>query len=166
MIQRYLQLAWLFSPGKLRCSKYFLEHDLCLSYEFNISGPRLLSLAVSRGNDAVGTELFASYPDVPCWQATTWLTSLHEVVICERTNFIKFIIETHQLHRLFNTRYNNRKTTLHYAVAMCRLDIVAMMLSHPDIDTTIVDQTGAPPTWELRFAFDHAKTIDWVKYYY
>uniref|UniRef100_M8BTW3 Uncharacterized protein n=1 Tax=Aegilops tauschii TaxID=37682 RepID=M8BTW3_AEGTA len=110
-----------------------------MEHFYDSRGPRLLSLAVSRGNDAVGTELFASYPDVPCWQATTWLTSLHEVVICERTNFIKFIIETHQLHRLFNTRYNNRKTTLHYAVAMCRLDIVAMMLSHPDIDTTIVD---------------------------
>jgi ankyrin repeat protein len=148
--------------GKLEVLEVFLDHDLNLGYELNNSGIPLLSSAASRGNLQVGRQLLERIPDLPCWEKHTGFTSLHEAVLSEQLHFVEFIIKSPQLRFLINMRDENGKTALHYAVSMLRPDLVALLLSHVDIDTTIIDNIGASSSWELRYVFEHAKTINWV----
>ncbi|VAH22255.1 unnamed protein product [Triticum turgidum subsp. durum] len=75
--------------------------------------------------------------------------------------FADFILRTPQLRKVINMQDNQGKTPLHYAVQSCNPKIVAALLSHEDIDVTMIDNNGDPATWELWKVIQNAKTLNW-----
>ncbi|KAM3355363.1 hypothetical protein ACQJBY_025877 [Aegilops geniculata] len=141
--------------------RVLLEHDCSLGYAVQRAGLPLLSYAAGGGHIDVAKELLNHCPDAPyrATQAPYW-TSLHTAVYEDHVEFTEFILRTPQLRKLVNMQDMNGKTALHLAVEKCNPKIVAALLSHEDIDTTVVDKKGEPPAWELLYV-DHANTLNW-----
>ncbi|KAM3336556.1 hypothetical protein ACQJBY_030519 [Aegilops geniculata] len=141
------------------------EHDSSLGYDAVGSGGRpVLSEAAGGGHVDVAQELLNHCPDAPYRSTKTpcW-TSLHRAVWQDQVEFTEFILRTPQLRKLINMQDVNGKTALHLAVQKCNPKMVAALLSHLDIDTTVLDKNGVPPAWELASASaaNHAKTLNW-----
>jgi len=57
-------------------------------------------------------------------------------------------------------RDKDGRTALHLAVKKCNPTMVAALLRHPDIDTTVMDNDGSRASWLLYGATDLAKTLN------
>jgi ankyrin repeat protein len=66
------------------------------------------------------------------------------------------------LRKLVNVQDNKGKTALHYAVKKCIPTVVAALLSHEDVDATVLDNDGLSAAWELLYNMKKAKTLNWV----
>ncbi|XP_044345921.1 ankyrin repeat-containing protein ITN1-like [Triticum aestivum] len=143
--------------------RVLLEHDSSLGYdEVQRDGLPLLSEAAGGGHIDVAQELLNHCPDAPYrgTQAPCW-TSLHTAVWRDQVEFTKFILRTPQLRKLINIQDVHGKTALHLAVQKCNPKMVAALLSHQDIDTTVLDKRGIPPAGGLVHVMDQAKTLNW-----
>ena len=69
------------------------------------------------------------------------------------------------LRKLINMQDKEGKTALHLAVQKCNPKMVFSLLSHEDIDASILDNKGTSAGWELRDAMQNAKTLNWVRKY-
>ncbi|TVU17224.1 hypothetical protein EJB05_33243, partial [Eragrostis curvula] len=136
-----------------------LEYDRSLGYEINSEGYCLLHFAAHRGHIGVTRELLKHCPDAPCWNTNGW-SCLHEAVLYGHENFLEFVLEAQQLHKLINMRSSEGKTALHYAVQKCNPRMVGALLRHKDIDATVFDNDGVLPTWLLYYSREHAKTLN------
>ena len=150
--------------GKTDMLTVLLEHDRYLGYVLNKVGTPLLSTAAFRGHVGVARELLKHCPDAPYYNRTDGFTCLHFAVTSEQTEFVEFVLGSPQLGKLVNMRVkNDGKTALHLAVEKCNPKMVAALLRHPDIDATVMNNTGNPAAWVLFGATDHAKTLNWVR---
>ncbi|KQK20340.1 ankyrin repeat-containing protein NPR4 [Brachypodium distachyon] len=147
---------------KIDVLRVLLEHDSSLGYEVNEKGFPLLSYAAYRGHVDVARELLKHCPDAPYRQVGAEAqTCFHTAVCYSNTEFVEFIMSTPQLRKLINIRDNKGKTALHYAVRQCSPKIVAALLSHNDIDTTMLDKGLVSATRELSGVMNEAKTVNW-----
>ncbi|KAI5001406.1 hypothetical protein ZWY2020_026056 [Hordeum vulgare] len=148
--------------NKIGVVRALLEHDCSLGYEVRRDGMPLLSEAASGGHIDVAQELLNHCPDTPyCGTQNMCWTSLHTAVWFGQVEFTKFILRTPILRKLVNMQDVLGKTALHYAVHRCNPKMVAALLSHQDIDTTVLDNNGVPPAWELLGFMDNAKALNW-----
>uniref|UniRef100_A0A453GWU6 Uncharacterized protein n=1 Tax=Aegilops tauschii subsp. strangulata TaxID=200361 RepID=A0A453GWU6_AEGTS len=76
--------------------------------------------------------------------------------------FVEFVLRTPILRKLVNMQDKNGRTALHLAVARCNPRAVAALLSHVDIDATLLDNKGDIAAWELYSVMKNAKTINWA----
>ncbi|XBI33529.1 hypothetical protein VPH35_056837 [Triticum aestivum] len=159
--QNTLQAA--VKNGNAGLAKRIVETRPGLAKEADNNGCTPLSSAVYRGLVDVLRVLLEhdcslGY-DVPsndaCW------TSLHVAVYEDQVEFTEFILRTPQLRKLINMRDSNGKTALHLAVEKCNPKMVVALLSHDDIDTTVLDNEGVTAAWVLAHVIDHAKTLNW-----
>lgn len=149
--------------GLVDVARVLLEHDFSLGYEVPMNGNPFLSYAAYEGHLDVAQELLKHCPDTP-YRSThdaRW-TSLHVAVYEDQVEFTEFLLRTPQLRKLINMRDSNGKTALHLAVEKCNPKMVVALLSHDDIDTTVLDNEGVTPAWVLAHLIDHAKTLNWV----
>jgi len=153
----HLAVLW----GQTGMLTILLEHDRSLGYVSNKAGNPLLCAAASRGHVGVARELLKHCPDAPYCKTNGW-TCLHSAVSSEQTKFVEFVLGSPQLGKLVNMRVkNDGRTALHLAVKKCNPTMVAALLRHPDIDTTVMDNDGSRASWLLYGATDHAKTLNW-----
>ncbi|KAE8771528.1 ankyrin repeat-containing protein [Hordeum vulgare] len=148
--------------GLVDVARVLLEHDFSLGYEVPMNGNPFLSYAAYEGHLDVAQELLKHCPDTP-YRSThdaRW-TSLHVAVYEDQVEFTEFLLRTPQLRKLINMRDSNGKTALHLAVEKCNPKMVVALLSHDDIDTTVLDNEGVTPAWVLAHLIDHAKTLNW-----
>lgn len=124
-------------------------------------GCPLLVSASYRGNVGFARELLKHCPDAPYWHSNGW-TCLHEAVDSGQTEFVEFILQSHQLRKLINVRDMNGKTALHCAVQKCHPKMVSHLLRHNDTDFTMVASNGRAAAWELVDSIRNAKTLNWV----
>ncbi|VAH86094.1 unnamed protein product [Triticum turgidum subsp. durum] len=141
--------------------RVFLKTDFLLGYEISNAGQPLLVSAASHGAIDVAKELLLHCPDAPYENSTTGVTCLHEAIVSEHEEFLNFIICAPQLRALINLRDKEGKTALHHAVLKCRPKLVGSILSHKDIDISILDEEGHSAAWELKYAYSEAKTLEW-----
>lgn len=120
-----IQLAVLWD--KIQVLRVLLKHDRSLGYLGEAkSAEHLLFKAAYRGHVGVARELLRHCPDAPYRQ-------------------------TNQLHRLINMRDEDDETPLHLAVKRCNPKMVAAFLLHPDIDVTVLNDSGVPPIQRLNW---------------
>ncbi|KAL5204300.1 hypothetical protein ABZP36_009171 [Zizania latifolia] len=145
--------------GKTDVLRVLLQHDWSLGYAVRSDdGTPLLNSAAFRGNVGVARELLDHCSDAPCCDSTGW-TCLHTAVHHGQAEFVAFILESPYLRKLINMRDCDGKTALHRAVQKCDTKIVAVLLSHRDIDVTVEDKVAYSAGWELDTAY--AKTLNW-----
>ncbi|KAJ1276884.1 hypothetical protein BS78_05G250600, partial [Paspalum vaginatum] len=143
-----IQMAVLWD--KIDVLTVMLQHDRSLGYMVNSGGFPLIVSAGFRGNVDVARELLKYCPDAPsCTQEG--LTCLHQAVWGEHTEFVKFVLDSSQLHRLVNTRTIDGDTLLHLAVRKRNPEMVAALLLHQDTDVTLLNNDDA----------SQAKTLNW-----
>ncbi|XP_020185706.1 protein ACCELERATED CELL DEATH 6 [Aegilops tauschii subsp. strangulata] len=150
--------------NKVDMLRVLLEHDCSLGYEMSTKGFPLLHAAAYRGHIDVAGEILKHCPDAPYCQVDNqdgW-TLLHTTITNNHAEFTEFILRTPQLRKVINMQDNQGKTPLHYAVQSCNPKIVAALLSHEDIDVTMIDNNGDPATWELWKVIQNAKTYNEV----
>ncbi|KAM0860091.1 hypothetical protein ACQ4PT_046753 [Festuca glaucescens] len=75
--------------------------------------------------------------------------------------FVEFVLKEPLLRKVVNMQNKYGKTALHYAVDKCNPRIVAALLSHEDIDATILENKGFPAAWQLWGLMQNAKTLNW-----
>ena len=80
-----------------------------------------------------------------------------------KTEFVEFVSGLPQLRKLVNMRDSDGDTALHLAVEKCNPEMVAIILHHPDIDVTVINNKSDPATWKLNSDDINAKTINWVR---
>nr|XP_051228718.1 ankyrin repeat-containing protein At5g02620-like [Lolium perenne]XP_051228719.1 ankyrin repeat-containing protein At5g02620-like [Lolium perenne] len=146
--------------GKVDVLRVMLEHDSTLGYEINSAGTSLLTDAAYRGQVAAARELLKHCPDAPYHNAKGE-TLLHTAVLHDQEDFIEFVLRMPILRKLVNVQDNKGKTALHYAVKKCIPTVVAALLSHEDVDATVLDNDGLSAAWELLYNMKKAKTLNW-----
>ncbi|KAF8711341.1 hypothetical protein HU200_029369 [Digitaria exilis] len=151
--------------NKIDILRLFLEHDQSLGYLMTTSGEPLLCTAAFVGHVGVARELLNHCADAPFSTRTDGWTCLHTAVSHGQMEFVKFILGSHELRKLINIRDENGETALHLAVGKCNPKMVAALLSHPDIDITVLSKSGQTATWVLFTAADDAKTLNWNEVY-
>ncbi|XP_024315048.1 ankyrin repeat-containing protein At5g02620 isoform X1 [Brachypodium distachyon] len=156
-----LRVAVLFNkPDVLRV---LLEHDCSLGYELTKSGAPLLTAASFRGHVDVAREILSNCPDAPyCTVDGKQWTCLHTAISHNHTEFVEFILATPQLRKLVNMQTSKGETALHMAVQKCNPKTAAALLSHEDIDPTVVADNNSPAAWSLAQTTNQAKTLNWV----
>ncbi|VAI53405.1 unnamed protein product [Triticum turgidum subsp. durum] len=152
--------------GKIDMLKVMLEHDSTLGYEINSNGEPLLTAAAYRGQVAAAGELLKHCPDACTYNKADGQTLLHVAVRYDHAEFVEFVMETVLLHKLVNVQDNEGQTALHYAVMKCNPRMVVTLLSHEDIDVTVLNKKGNSAAWELSGFKQNAKTLNWVRTYY
>ncbi|KQK11767.1 hypothetical protein BRADI_2g62200v3 [Brachypodium distachyon] len=161
----YTPVCSAVSRDMVNVLREFLRHDSSLGYQKTGNGYTLLQVAAIEGHVDVARELLTHCPDAPCrgTDVNGW-TCLHTAVWYGHTDFVKFILSTPQLRKVVNMQAKDGRTALHLAVQKCDPKIVAALLSHQDIHTTVLDNTGKVPAWVLRSdIMDRAKTLNWNK---
>ena len=93
-----------------------LEHDRSLGYLISTDGSPLLCGAASQGHVGAARELLKHCPDAPYCDATG-STCLHVAVSSVKTEFVKFVLGSHQLQHLINMADSRGETALHLATA-------------------------------------------------
>ncbi|KAM0873729.1 hypothetical protein ACQ4PT_037888 [Festuca glaucescens] len=148
---------------KIDVLRVLLEHDSSLGYEVNrLHGSPLLGSAARQGHVDVARELLNHCPDAPYRQVINGkYTLLHTAVSHGNTEFIEFILKTPQLRKVVNMQDVNGKTALHLAVRSCNPRVVAPLLSHKHIDTTVCDKRITSAARELSGILQDAKTLNW-----
>lgn len=157
-----MTLAMLF--GSIHMVRVILEHDSSLGYETSGLGVPLLESAAYRGQVDAARELLKYCPDAPYRRADGW-TCLHSAVWYDQAEFVEFIVKKPQLRNVINMQDSKGKTALHYAVQKCNPKIVVALLSHKDINATVIDNNAGTAAWELLGIKSHAKTLNWVLIY-
>jgi ankyrin repeat protein len=142
--------------------RVLLEHDRSLGYLVTSDGFPLLNLAAYRGHVGVARELLKHCPDAPYTSTGDGSTCLHTAVSYQQTDFVDFVVRLPQLGRLVNMRDRYGDTALHLAVNKCNPKMVAALLLHPDIDVTVLNNSGGPAIWKLHGGTEHSKTLNWV----
>jgi ankyrin repeat protein len=144
--------------------RLMLEHDSSLGYEINSLGDSLLIDAALRGQVAAGQELLKHCPDAPyyCTEGGRG-TLLHQGVWYDHAEFVEFVLKEPLLRKVVNMQNNNGATALHNAVQNCNPRIVVGLLSHENIDVTVLDKLGSPAAWQLWGFIENAKTLNWVR---
>ncbi|KAL6658579.1 hypothetical protein ACP70R_004165 [Stipagrostis hirtigluma subsp. patula] len=142
--------------------RVLLEHDCSLGYVISTSGAGLLNSAAYRGHVGVARELLKHCPDAP-YCNVQGQTCLNHATMNGHMEFVEFILRSQQLRKLINMRDNaNGETAMHHAVRNCNPGIVAGLLLHQDIDITMLNKWGNPPSWILSLQpADQAKTLNW-----
>lgn len=153
-----MTLAMLF--GSIHMVRVILEHDSSLGYETSGLGVPLLESAAYRGQVDAARELLKYCPDAPYRRADGW-TCLHSAVWYDQAEFVEFIVKKPQLRNVINMQDSKGKTALHYAVQKCNPKIVVALLSHKDINATVIDNNAGTAAWELLGIKSHAKTLNW-----
>ena len=149
--------------NKIDVLRVLLEHDRSLGYVVNSDyGTPLLCSAAYRGHAEVARELLKHCPDAPYSRNHGW-TCLHDAVWNEETEFVEFVLGLPQLRKLVNMRDSNGDTALHLAVKKCNPEMVTILLHHPDIDVTVINNKSDPAAWKLNSDDTNAKTINWVR---
>ncbi|KAJ1275130.1 hypothetical protein BS78_05G113200 [Paspalum vaginatum] len=115
-----------------------LEHDPSLGYLVSSKGDPLLCIAASQGHVGVARELLKHCPDAPYCDANG-STCFHIAVLCEHTEFVKFVVGSQQLGQLINMLNGIGETALHLAATSCKPEMVAALHNHPDIDLTVLN---------------------------
>ncbi|XP_037418736.1 ankyrin repeat-containing protein At2g01680-like [Triticum dicoccoides] len=146
--------------NKIDILQLMLEHDSTLGYLTGHNGFPLLHVAAHRGQVAAARMLLEHCPDAP-YIESDGLTCLHIAVWFDQPEFVEFVLRTPILRKLVNVQDNNGKTALHNAVTKCNPRIVAALLSHVDIDATLLDNHSRPASWELSKVTENAKTLNW-----
>jgi ankyrin repeat protein len=90
-------------------------------------------------------------------------TLLHVAVSYDHAEFVEFVMETPLFRKLVNVQDNKGQTALHYAVTKCNPRTVVALLSHEDIDVTVLDKMGDSAAWKLSSDMQNAKTLNWVR---
>ncbi|KAK1670204.1 hypothetical protein QYE76_058363 [Lolium multiflorum] len=147
--------------GKIDMLRLMLEHDSTLGYEINSLGNSLLTDAALRGQVAAAQELLKHCPDAPYYCTEHDMTLLHQGVWFDHAEFVEFVLKEPLLRKVVNMQNKYGKTALHYAVDKCNPRIVAALLSHEDIDATILENKGFPAAWQLWGLMQNAKTLNW-----
>jgi ankyrin repeat protein len=147
---------------KIDILQVMLEHDPTLGYLIGNSGFPLLNSGASRGRVAAARKLLEHCPDAPYLEPNGW-TLLHTAVWNDQPEFVEFVLRTPILRKLVNVQNNNGSTALHLAVRKCNPRVVAALLSHVDIDATLLDDVGTTPARELAWDNLNAKTLNWVR---
>ncbi|KAJ4794762.1 ankyrin repeat family protein [Rhynchospora pubera] len=147
--------------NKLDVIRELLEHDRSLGYLIHTKDlyPLLVSAAY-RGNVIVAQEILNYCPDAPYCKPDGW-TILHEAVSVLNEEFVEFILNTPQLHKLINMRDKYGDTALHIAVRKCDPNIVRALLAHKAIDLTVLNNGGNTAEWPLAETTERAKTLNW-----
>ncbi|KAM0867130.1 hypothetical protein ACQ4PT_042198 [Festuca glaucescens] len=147
---------------KIDMLRVLLEHDSSLGYEMTSDGYTLLQVAAYGGHVDTARELLKHCPDAPCHgtRVDRW-TCLHTAVWNNYEEFVKFILSMPELRKLVNMQDSQGRTALHLAVHKCYPKIVAALLSHKDIDTSVMNNRGTSPAWVLSDTMDRAKTLNW-----
>jgi len=146
--------------GKVEMLRVMLEHDSILGYEINSKGNPLLEAAAFRGQVAVARELLKYCPDAP-YSRADGQTLLHLAVRFDYSELVEFSLTTPLLRKLVNMQDNRGKTALHYAVQQCNPRMVVALLSHEDVDATVLDNRGDSAAWGLSGVKENAKTLNW-----
>ncbi|KAK1670867.1 hypothetical protein QYE76_059026 [Lolium multiflorum] len=146
--------------GKIDILRIMLEHDSTLGYEINSTGSPLLLAAADRGRVAAARELLKYCPDAP-YSKEDGKTLLHVAALHNNAKFVEFVLKTPLLRRLVNVQDNEGKTALHYAVQECNPRVVVALLSHEDVDATLLDNSGFSAAWGLSGVMGNAKTLNW-----
>uniref|UniRef100_A0ACD5XJ05 Uncharacterized protein n=1 Tax=Avena sativa TaxID=4498 RepID=A0ACD5XJ05_AVESA len=146
--------------GKVDMLRVMLEHDSTLGYEIDSEGIPLLIGAACRGQVAVARELLKHCPDAP-YSTRDGETFLHRAICCDHAEFVEFVLRTPILRKLVNVQDSSGRTALHYAVKTSNPRIVVALLSHEDIDTTVLDNHGVSAPWALSSNVQNAKTLNW-----
>ncbi|KAJ1685371.1 hypothetical protein LUZ63_016761 [Rhynchospora breviuscula] len=120
----------------------------------------LLVSAAYRGNVIVAQEILNYCPDAPYCKPDGW-TILHEAVSSLSEEFVEFILNTPQFHKLINMRDKYGETALHIAVRKCDPNIVRALLAHKAIDLTVLNNGGNTAEWPLAETTERAKTLNW-----
>ncbi|XP_062197953.1 ankyrin repeat-containing protein At5g02620-like [Phragmites australis] len=152
----HLAVLW----HKIDVLRVLLEHDQSLGYVVSTDGISLLSYTAKRGHISIARALLNHCPDAPYCDASGW-TCLHAAVWCGHTEFVKFVLGSQQLRKVINMRDEYGRTALYLAVQRCNPKMIAALLLHPDIDVTVLNNRGAPPTWTLPDALNSAKSLKW-----
>uniref|UniRef100_A0ACD5WNP1 Uncharacterized protein n=1 Tax=Avena sativa TaxID=4498 RepID=A0ACD5WNP1_AVESA len=151
--------------NKICVLRELLQQDCSMGYEMHRNSSPLLICAAERGHVDVARELLQHCPDAPyCKADKESQTCLHIAVLNNRIKFVEFILGTPHLRKLVNMQDSLGKTALHYAVQKCYPEIVSALLSHQDIDTSILDNKAKSAARELCITPYSAKTINWVCY--
>ncbi|XP_047051654.1 ankyrin repeat-containing protein At5g02620-like [Lolium rigidum] len=150
--------------NKVDVLRVLLGHDVSLGYEVSNKGFTLLTSAATRGHVDVARELLLHCPDAPYRHVHhKELTCLHTAVSNNHSAFVEFILERRQFRHLINMRDGDGKTALHHAIVTCNPRIVHALLSHNDIDTTILDNGGNSAASQLSGITGHDNTLDWTE---
>ncbi|KAM0873722.1 hypothetical protein ACQ4PT_037883 [Festuca glaucescens] len=147
--------------GKVDMLRVMLEHNSTLGYEINSRGCPLLTDAAYQGQVAAVREILKHCPDAPPYNNTNGQTLLHVAVRYDHAELVEFVLKTPLLRKLVNVQDKIGKTALHYAVQKCNPRIVIALLTHEDIDATVLDNGGISTTWELSSVVKNAKTLNW-----
>jgi ankyrin repeat protein len=139
--------------------RVILDYDPFLGH----ASTGLLNVAASRGHVDIARELLNHCPDSCNTNQVTGRTCLHEAVSQGHMEFVEFILKTPQFREVVNMQDKMGQTALHYAVKKCNPKMVAALLSHPNIDVTVLDRKGNSATWMLGSAANYAKTLNWVR---
>ncbi|KQK02720.1 hypothetical protein BRADI_2g03270v3 [Brachypodium distachyon] len=142
----------------------FLEHDPCLAYARRSDGRTLLQVAADQGHVRIAQELLTHCPDAPCRGTNVdRSTCLHIAVENGSVDFVKLILRTPQLGKVVNMQDAGGRTALHIAVFKCNPQIVKALLSHSDIDTTVITNNGNPAVWALMVNQESLETLNGTK---
>ncbi|XP_037410682.1 ankyrin repeat-containing protein At2g01680-like [Triticum dicoccoides] len=137
-----------------------LEYDSTLGYLIGNSGFPLLNDAAYRGLVAPAEKLLEHCPDAP-YLEPDGSTLLHTAVSLDHPEFIEFVLRTPILRKLVNVQDHNGSTALHLAVRRCNPRVVTALLSHVDIDLTLLNDICNTAAWELSKISLNAKTLNW-----
>ncbi|CAM0885558.1 unnamed protein product [Alopecurus aequalis] len=146
--------------GKIDKLRVMLEYDPTLGYDINSNGYPLLNDAAYEGQVASAREILKYCPDAP-YSNTKGQTLLHAAVKYDHPEFVEFVLKTPLLRKLVNVQDNRGKTALHLAVQKYNPRVVVALLSHEDIDATLLDNDGLSAAWELLYNNKNAKTLNW-----
>uniref|UniRef100_A0A8R7U352 PGG domain-containing protein n=2 Tax=Triticum urartu TaxID=4572 RepID=A0A8R7U352_TRIUA len=161
-IKKNTPIAKAVESDKIDILQIILEHDSTLGYLIGNNGFPLLNAAAYRGLVAAARKLLEHCPDAP-YLEPDGSTLLHTAVWFDHLEFVEFILSRPILRKLVNMQDNEGNTALHHAVRKCNPRMVAALLSHVDIDATLLDNYGDSAAWDLTRpnVMQTAKTLNW-----
>ncbi|VAH86504.1 unnamed protein product [Triticum turgidum subsp. durum] len=161
-ITKKTPIALAVEYNRVDILQVMLEHDSTLGYLIGNNGYPLLNAASSRGLVAAARKLLEHCPDAPYLDPDGW-TLLHSAVFFDQPEFLEFVLRAPILRKLVNVQDNEGRTALHFAVGKCNPRMVAALLSHVDIDATLLDKEGDSAAWDQSrpSVMQTAKTLNW-----
>ncbi|KAJ4761319.1 ankyrin repeat family protein [Rhynchospora pubera] len=147
----------------LETIKLFLEHDANMPYVMDERVPAPILWAATQGWVAAAKMIISACPDSAYATNKNSANALHIAIQSEHQEFVDFILQTPQLHRLVNQPNKDGDLPLHLAAQLCNPEILRSLLSHKGQDYTAVSLKNFNAV-DLTFGQDQKlKTLKWTE---
>ncbi|KAJ1691745.1 hypothetical protein LUZ63_015900 [Rhynchospora breviuscula] len=159
----YTPLACAVSNNNIKIVKSLLKKDPSVAYIANEqTGATPFHVAAVSGFVLVAKEIIKCCPDCAYIINKKYsANALHQALEEDRQDFVDFIVQTPELHRLVNEAQGDGDLPLHNAARLCKSNILRSLISYKRQDYTAVNSYNHNAVDIVSENNDLLKTLKW-----